>query len=80
MKILFPIAFLLFNLNLMAQDDDFFLRAEDTSTAEDSILESTQFGADDGGYFDNIVKKTFMDQSRVMEYEPLREIDVLWDS
>ena len=78
MKYLLPILFLLLNLGLLAQDDDFFLRSEEVDTSG-AILESTQFGADDGGYFDDIVKKTFLQESRVIDYEPLREIDVLWE-
>ncbi|MEL6124642.1 MAG: hypothetical protein AAFR14_13085, partial [Bacteroidota bacterium] len=63
---------------LQAQDDDFFLRSEDEEEGE-TILESTQFGADDEGYYDDIVPKNFMAQSKVLDYEPLREIDVLWE-
>ena len=65
--------------SMMAQEDDFFLRDEDEQD-ETQILESSEFQADDGldGYYDDIVPRTLVEQSRVLPYEPLRELDVMW--
>jgi hypothetical protein len=63
--------------NVIAQDDDFFLRSDDT--AEEEIKESSEFPETTSGYIDDILNKTLLEQGRVLDYEPLREIDVLWE-
>ena len=79
MKYLFLMFLSLFLLisGLQAQEDDFFLRADETEE-ETEIKESSEFSDLDEGYFDDIVTRTFMEQGRVLDYEPLREIDVMW--
>lgn len=61
-----------------AQDDDFFLKDPAQPSAPD---EATIFNIDDdlSGYYDDIVPRTMIEESRVLEYEPLREIDVMWE-
>ena len=79
MRYYFSILFIAFlaSTNVFAQDDDFFLRSDDT--AEEEIKESSEFPETTSGYLDDIVKKTLLEQGRVLDYEPLREIDVLWE-
>jgi len=62
---------------VLAQDDDFFLRSDDTT--EEEIKESSEFPESTSGYIDDILNKTLLEQGRVLDYEPLREIDVLWE-
>lgn len=62
---------------LHAQDDDFFLRDDDAT--EEEIKESSEFPEETIGYVDGILTKTLLEQGRVLDYEPLREIDVLWE-
>lgn len=60
------------------QDDDFFLNDPDEN--EGAADEATIFNdADDlSTYYDDIVPRELMQESRVIEYEPLRESDVMW--
>ena len=63
---------------LTAQDDDFFLRDEEEELTESSLLQESP--ADNlTGYYDDVVQRTLVEQTRVLEYEPLRELDVLWE-
>ena len=60
-----------------AQDDDFFLN--DPDEQQETIDESTIFEEEDlSTYFDDIVDRNLMADSRVIEYEPLSEHDVMW--
>lgn len=61
------------------QDDDFFLKDPAQPTAAPD--ESTIFNIDDDltGYYDDVVPRTMIEESRVLDYEPLREIDVMWE-
>ncbi len=60
-----------------AQDDDFFLN--DPDEQQETIDESTIFEEEDlSVYFDDIVDRKLMADSRVIEYEPLSEHDVMW--
>ncbi len=68
---------------LYGQDDDFFLRQDDAAIKADStidgmIKESSQFGLGTEGYIDDILPQKMMAMGRIDEYEPLREIDVMW--
>ena len=61
----------------IAQDDDFFLN--DPDEQQETIDESTIFEEEDlSTYFDDIVDRNLMADSRVIEYEPLSEHDVMW--
>ncbi len=76
MKYLFFLFLFMCALDINAQDDDFFLRAEE----EEELKESSQFIQDDlTGYYDDIVTRSLIEDNRVLEYEPLRELDVLWE-
>ncbi len=66
----------LFSLGLFSQDDDFFLRG---NNAKKEPTESTIFQSDDDAYYDDIVPRTLVENSMVLEYEPLRELDVMWE-
>ncbi len=77
MKINALILLLTLTLCVSAQDDDFFLRGSNTQKAEPT--ESTIFQDDLDTYYDDIVPRTSVENSLVMEYEPLREIDVMWE-
>ncbi len=60
-----------------AQDDDFFLN--DPDEQQETIDESTIFEEEDlSTYFDDVVDRNLMADSRVIEYEPLSEHDVMW--
>jgi len=63
--------------SLQAQDDDFFLRSEDKE--EDQILESSEFANDEDEYIDDVVRRTLIEDNRVLEYAPLEESDVMWE-
>jgi len=61
----------------VAQDDDFFLNDPEETT--ETLNEATIFEADDlSAYYDDIVPRKLMNESRVIEYEPLSEHDVMW--
>lgn len=61
----------------VAQDDDFFLN--DPEEITETLNEATIFEADDlSAYYDDIVPRKLMNESRVIEYEPLSEHDVMW--
>ena len=61
----------------IAQDDDFFLN--DPDEQQETVDESTIFEEEDlSVYYDDIVDRRLMADSRVIEYEPLSEHDVMW--
>ena len=79
MKYLFSLLFMLsLIVSINGQDDDFFLNDPEENTG--AADEATIFDATDdlSTYYDDIVPRQLMTESRVIEYEPLRESDVMW--
>ena len=60
------------SLNLISQDDDFFL----TESSELAIPEEGGVAID--GYYDDVVPRILMLESPFLDYEPLNESDVVW--
>ncbi len=80
MKYLFSYLFIAcLTISMQAQEDDFFLNDpdEDTQSATESTIFSEE-GEDLSVYYDDVVDRTLMTEGRVIDYEPIREIDVMW--
>jgi len=76
-KLAWSLVLLLVATSMVGQDDDFFLRGDEKE--EDKILESTEFLADDDEYIDDVIKRTLIEDNRVLDYAPLEETDVMWE-
>lgn len=80
MKYLFVYLFVFsFGFIAQAQDDDFFLNSPtDAPKAPD---EATLFDQEDdlSAYYDDVVPRTLIEDNRILDYEPLREVDVMWE-
>lgn len=76
-KVLISLGFLALGFNMQAQDDDFFLKGD---SKEEELKESSQFLTDNnGGYIDDVVSRTLVEKNRILDYAPLRELDVIWE-
>jgi gliding motility associated protien GldN len=80
MKYLFVFLFISTTLiGLKAQDDDFFLN--DPKSDVKAPNEATLFDQNEDltAYYDDVVPRTLIEDNRILEYEPLREVDVMWE-
>lgn len=64
-----------------AQDDDFFLNDDKEEKKAEGLDEATIFDPNDDldEYYDDVIKRTLVEESEVLPYEPLREVDVMWE-
>ncbi|MEE9374456.1 MAG: hypothetical protein V3V00_15480, partial [Saprospiraceae bacterium] len=64
------------SLNIIAQEDDFFLQGEDKEAIESSIFEKPGDGLE--GYYDDVVLRTLIEESAFLEKPKVSESDVVW--